>query len=43
MKTKSTYKFIKFVILCSVEILRDHSVDFIKVSGNRLEKWSWPG
>jgi len=36
MKTKSTYKFIKFIILCSVEIVRDHSFDFIKVLGNQM-------
>jgi len=36
MKTKSTYKFIKFIIPCSVEILRDNSFDFIKVSGNQM-------
>jgi len=36
MKTKSIYKFIKFIILCSVEILRDFPVDFCKVLGNQM-------
>jgi hypothetical protein len=36
MKIKFTYNFIKFVILCSVEILRYYPVDFIKVLWNQM-------
>ena len=36
MKTKSTYKLIKFIILCLVEIWRDYPADFIMVLGNQM-------
>jgi hypothetical protein len=36
MKTKSTYKIIKFIILCSVEIWGNYPVEFIKVLQNQI-------